>query len=175
MRWKYENGFDPSEQRPWTDLGRDGKPSGITEDTVLAAVHYLSSSVNIGIEELAKLYCVDLQEVKKPNVSKCLPPSSPRTTHTNKRVEHPERVYPTSREVGEFAHHLNPDRTKSYFRGVVKRLTSKETGIRAEKITRAYCPSRPNGHRHTYFISELEPPNDAKWVKVADEKYIIDS
>jgi hypothetical protein len=141
----------------------------------MAAVWFLSSPVDIKINELSKMYAVDLKEVKEPNVSKCLPPSSTRTTNTNNRVEYPERKYPTARETGRFAHQLNPDRNESYFREVLKRLTRRKTGTRSGKVTHAYSPSRPNGHRHTYFISELEPPNDAKWIKFADEKHTVGS
>jgi hypothetical protein len=173
MRWRYQDGFDPDEQRPWMDPAHDGKPSAITEDTVLAAVWFLSSPVDIEIEALGQIFCIDLQEGSESNVSKYLPPSEqPKTEDTEGTYHH--RAYPTSTEVGNLASELNPDRTAGYFREVLRKLTRKQTGVRSGRVAHGKCPSRPNGHRHIYFMSDMAPPNDAEWVKTADEKYKLD-
>ncbi|MFC7194021.1 hypothetical protein ACFQL4_04105 [Halosimplex aquaticum] len=75
------------------------------------------------------------------------------------------RRYPTASEVGKLAAELNPERTASYFAEVVKRIC-RET----EEIAHAYCPHRPNGERHVYYLEGLPDPDDARWVKVGSQE-----
>lgn len=73
--------------------------------------------------------------------------------------------YPTAKEAGAFCAEINPEREASYFTDVVRRL-SRET----EEIAHAYCPSRPNGERHVYYLEGLPDPDDARWVKGGGDK-----
>jgi len=157
-RWRRRNhkyGYSATDQKPWVDPSQDGVPSQITRDTIHATLHILTSDLNA--EYVAHQYGLD--------ASLFSPPCGEMFTPTSGSTSRDSHQYPTAREVGEVAAEINPDRKASYFAETVKKL-SRNTN----RVAQAYCPSRPNGERHVYYLADLPDPEDARWVKIGGEK-----
>lgn len=169
-RWRrreYEDGFDdePWEetddiQPPWADPAKDGVPSLITQDTVRAALHILTTDLDP--EYVVRQYGLDASSLPPTNCGEMFTPRG--STSACDSWE-----YPTAKEVGAFCAEINPDREASYFAETVKTLC-RET----DEIAHAYCPSRPNGERHVYHLRGLPHPDDARWVKSNGEELNLD-
>ncbi|THE64098.1 hypothetical protein D8Y22_14375 [Salinadaptatus halalkaliphilus] len=155
FRSEYDGGWDPEEDEPWKDYDKDGRASDVTLDTIRATMQILTKGRSI--EEVERMYRLDLS-----------------TTHTNCRQMFTPlgstsdcdlRQYPTAKEVGELCAELNPERKASYFEEELKKLCRE-----SDEIAHAYCPYRPNGERHVYYLEGLPDPEDARWVKVNGEE-----
>lgn len=162
-KWRrsiYEGGYDAEEHKPWTDPSKDGVPSLITKDTVRATMWILTYDKEP--EEVAEIFGLDLS----------IPPSScgEICTPLGTISSCDSREYPTANEVGELAAELNPERTASYFKETLRQLC-RET----DKLVHAYCPERPNGERHVYYLSGQPHPEDARWVKSNGEEVELES
>jgi hypothetical protein len=151
-RWRrreHEDGYSAEEHTPWADPAKDGTPSLITQDTVRAALQILTSDFDP--EYVARQYGLSLPPT---NCGEMFTPRGSISSCDSFK-------YPVAREVGKVAAELNPERKASYFAETVKKL-SRET----DEVAHAYCPSRPNGERHVYYLSTFPDPEDARWVKV---------
>lgn len=158
-RWRrrdHADGFDAEEHKPWADPAKDGVPSLITQDTIKASLHILTSDLDP--EYIARQYGLDISSITPTTCGEMFTPLDGSTSPDSRR-------YLTSSEIGKFAHEINPERKASYFEEVVK-ILSRET----DDVAHAYCPYRPNGERHVYYLAEQPNPEDARWVKVNSEK-----
>ena len=158
VRWEYNDDNEGLERL-------SGKPGVVDQDIVVAAIHLLSTGIDIDLDELMMKYIVDVEEVEDDVVSACLPPA-----HTAEGST--KREYPTSEEVAKLAVELSPeDRTEGYF----KRRVLSHIIQNTDRVVMSICWQR-QADTHVYHLNDAEftKPEDADEVRINGRDFEAD-